>query len=176
MAPEAELVDDPVFLQRYRFTREGDVLRIDVYVDPGGGVTVEHLHPRMEERFQVLEGEITFRVAGVQRRAGPGDRLLVEPGVPHSFRNSGPGAARLVSVAEPALELQESIEEAAALACAGKITRRGLPTGLGSLLELARFAERYRDTLQVTSPALALQRVLVAPLARLGRWRASRLT
>jgi mannose-6-phosphate isomerase-like protein (cupin superfamily) len=168
------LVEDPLFDQRYRFSRKGDVLRVEIWADPGGGVTVEHLHPRFEERFEVYEGEITFRVDGAELKVGPGGRLAAAPGVRHCYQNTGGGQAHLAAEAEPALDLRESIEEAAAMARAGKFTRSGRPKGVGALLEAAEFAQRYRETTVVTFPPLAVQKVLMPPLAWLQRRRQGR--
>jgi quercetin dioxygenase-like cupin family protein len=167
-------VEDPLFRQRYRFSREGDILRVEMWTEPGGGVSIEHFHPRQEERFEVLEGEITFRVNGEKRRVGSGEWLVAEPGVRHTFENTGRGVAHHVSEAQPALELQGFIEEAAALARAGKYTRRGTPKGLGALLEASEMAERYRETVVLTVPPPTIQRILLPPLARLQRRRGSR--
>lgn len=168
----AGVVEDPVLHYRYRFSREGDVLRVEVWADPGGGVTIEHFHPRIEERWHVLEGDVTFRIDGEERRASPGDRLTAAPGVRHAFENTGTSEAHLEVEAEPALDLQAFLVEAARLARAGRYTRRGMPKGLRGLLEGADFSQRYRDTTVTTFPPPALQRVLVPPLAWLQRRRA----
>jgi quercetin dioxygenase-like cupin family protein len=165
-----DLVEDPVRRQRYRFAREGDLLRIEVWADPGGDVP-EHLHPHLEERFEVVHGEVTFRVGGQKRHARPGDRLVAKAGVRHAFENTGTTVAHLRVEVEPASRLQEFLEEAAALARAGKYTRRGIPKGFRAALETADFAERYRDVTVLMFPPPALQRVMLAPLARLARRR-----
>jgi hypothetical protein len=58
-----QLVQDPVLKQRLTFERtveDGrDTLLVETWVDPGGGVT-PHIHPAMEERFEVLDGEVSF--------------------------------------------------------------------------------------------------------------------
>jgi hypothetical protein len=133
-----------------------------------------HFHPRQEERFEVLAGDVQFRVEGRPRRATRGDRLVVPPGVRHSFKNTGGSEARLAVEVEPALELQAFLEEAAALARAGKYTRRGIPKGLGAALELAELVERYREVTVMAFPPPPLHGVLVSPLARLERRRRAR--
>jgi quercetin dioxygenase-like cupin family protein len=163
----AELVVDPVMRQRYRLWQEGDVLHNEVSAEPGAGVP-EHFHPRIEERFEVLEGEFTFTVDGEERMAGPGDRLVVEAGARHRFENSGRGVGRLVAEIEPALDMREFFEESAALARAGVFARPGLPKPRG-LPAAADFALRYRDTTVMTFPPRLLQRLLFPPLARLCR-------
>lgn len=166
----AELIEDPVRRQRYRFSRQGDLLRAEVWADPGGEVPA-HLHPSQEERFEVLAGDVRFRVGGRTQRAGAGDRVVVPAGVRHSFRNIGGSEAHLLVEVEPALELQRFLEEAAALARAGKYTRRGIPKGLRAALQLAELIERHRDGTVMAFPPPALQRALISPLARLQRRR-----
>ena len=163
-----ELVEDPVLRQRYRLTVDGDVLRNELWAEPGSEVP-EHYHPRLEERFEVLEGDFVFKVAGRERAAGPGERLVVNPGVRHSFRNAGDGVGRLVAELEPAMTMRGFFEDSAAMARAGKYTARGLPTGPGAFLDTADFVERYRDVTVMTFPPLPVQRVLFPPLARLAR-------
>jgi quercetin dioxygenase-like cupin family protein len=160
--------EDPVQHYRYRFDPpEGDVLRIEVWADPGGGVSIEHFHPKTEERWEVVEGEVTFKVDGKKQTAGPGDRVVARPGVRHSFENTGATEAYLRVEAEPALDLQSFLEDAAALAQAGRYTRKGMPRGFRGIVEGAAFAQRYKETTVVTFPPPAVQRVLFPLVARL---------
>jgi mannose-6-phosphate isomerase-like protein (cupin superfamily) len=162
----SQLLDDPLFHQGYRFSRNGDVLRVEILTEPGGGVLAEHVHPKLEERYEVLEGEVTFRVDRKPRRASPGERLVVPPGVRHSFENTGEEIAHLVVEADPALELRESIEAGVKLAETVKLTASGNPRGLRALIEAAALANRYRETVVLSSPPPAMQRLLFPLLAR----------
>jgi quercetin dioxygenase-like cupin family protein len=162
----SELINDPLFRQRYGFSREGEVLRVEIWTEPGGGVLAEHVHPKLEERYQVLEGEVTFRMDRKQRRAGPGERLVVPAGVRHSFQNTGEGIAHLLVEADPALQLRESIEDGVRLGETGKLTAGGKPRGLRGLIEAAALAHRYRETVVLSSPPRVLQRLLFPLLAR----------
>lgn len=45
-------------------TTGGERLVVELYVQPGGAVMGEHFHPRMEERFTILRGQVGFRLAG----------------------------------------------------------------------------------------------------------------
>lgn len=172
-----ELIEDPVFNYRLRFhPQESDLLRMDIYVDAGGGVSIPHYHPSLEERFTVIEGETTFTADGKPIVARAGDEtVVVRPGVRHGFKNSGATEAHVVCEAEPAMDLQAFLTEAAAMARAGKYNRHGLPRGLGAFLEAAEFTDRYRDTAVITArtlPPPRLQPALLGPLARLQRRRA----
>jgi mannose-6-phosphate isomerase-like protein (cupin superfamily) len=161
----SEFIDDPVFRQRYRFGRDGDVLRIEIRTEPGGGVLADHVHPRLEERYEVLQGEVTFQVEREPLVAGPGAKVVVPAGVRHSFQNTGSDTAHLEVEAEPPLRLRESIEEAASLARAEKFTATGKPRSLRALIEGAALARRYRETVILSSPPPAVQRLLFPLLA-----------
>jgi len=49
----------------------------------------EHCHKLKEETFLVLHGDITIDLAGKKQECGPGDLLVVERGVAHSFSSRG---------------------------------------------------------------------------------------
>jgi quercetin dioxygenase-like cupin family protein len=168
--PGAELVEDPALRQRYRLTQEGDVLRNELWAEPGARVP-DHYHPQIEERFEVVDGEFTFEVNGKKQRAVPGDRLVVPAGARHSFANTGSGVSHFVAEIEPALTMKQFFEDSAALGRAGKFRGPGVPKGLGGLLAGAELLDRYRDIMVVTSPPPSLQRILNPLLARIERRR-----
>jgi quercetin dioxygenase-like cupin family protein len=182
---EERVIEDPVLRQRYSFRTTvgedgGEVLHVDIRVDPGGGVT-PHIHPQIEERFEVLEGRPSLLAGRTWQTVGPGETVVVAPGVRHSYRNTGDEVAHMVCHVRPPSTLQPFLEDAAALSRAGKITRQGLPKGLDALLQAAVMVEAYRDMVTLLFPPLpppAVQRVVMPPLARLGRrrgYRAGRL-
>jgi quercetin dioxygenase-like cupin family protein len=166
----ADEIHDPVLAQRYRLTREGDVLRNELTADPGSAVP-EHVHPHIEERFEILEGEWSFRVNGEERRAGPGHRLSVPAGARHSFANVGHQAGRFIAEIEPAMDMEGFFAESAELARAGMFCRPGVPKGLRGALAASEFAERYSDTTVMLFPPRPVQRVAFPLLARIERRR-----
>lgn len=148
-------------------------MRFEVTIGPGGDVP-NHLHPFQEESWEVVRGHVRFHLGNRCILVGPGERLAAPPGLPHAFENVSGEEAFLRAEVFPALGLQGFLEEAAALAQAGKFTRRGVPTGLWAALELIELADRYRDVVVLTQPPPTLQKLLFAPLAwterRLQRW------
>lgn len=77
--------------------------------------TPEHVHPAMEERWEVIAGEVRFAIDGVTQMAAQGDTVLAPPGTPHSARNVGPEPAQLRIQMRPALRWQEFVERLFAL-------------------------------------------------------------
>ena len=154
------LVEDPVLKQRYEFRHEGDMLIVEAWVDPGGGVT-PHTHPAMQEHFEVLSGEIEFLVG---RKWVKTDDVLVPPGTRHAYRNVGGTTAHMLTRVTPPRELEQFLTDVAELAQQRRFTRRGLPTSPTAVPELARVAQRYRDTVVLETPL----RPLLPLLARIG--------
>jgi quercetin dioxygenase-like cupin family protein len=167
-----EFIEDRVLRQRYRFTREADILIVDVEVDSGGRVP-NHFHPQSQERWRVLSGDVEFTVGGRTHRPKPGDELVVAPGARHWFINTGRDTARLRAEVEPAAEMQQSLEDGAVLNASGKLTPRGVPKNVAAMLAGAEYAERFRESIVLVLPfpfpPPALQRLVSAPLASIER-------
>lgn len=142
---EQKIVEDPVLQQRLAFrpAEDGDALLVEMWVEPGGGVP-PHVHPAMEERFEVLEGELSFLSGRKWQSATAGDKVVVPAGTRHAYRNSGTEPAHGVCRASPPQSLEEFLTEAAAMARAGKLTRQGLPKTPGAVVQVLRLAVRHR--------------------------------
>ena len=99
----------------------------------------------MEERFEVISGELSF-LAGRKWLTARcwARRWSVPAGTRHAYRNSGAEPAHGVCHASPAQTLEEFLTDAAAMARDGKITRHGLPKSPGALVQVLRMALRHR--------------------------------
>jgi len=151
----------------------GELTRMEIRVRPGPGEWVgpDHFHPLQEERFQVVRGAPIFRIEGQERPAEPGEAVTVPVGVSHIFRNGGPEELQMISEYRPGLKSVEIFFATFfGLASDGKLTRRGRPPLLQSVLTLWEL----RDYLVVTRPPPAVQRLLFPPLAAIARLRGYR--
>lgn len=106
---------------------------------PGGVIAEEHIHPRQHERFEVLEGRMTGRVAGVDAAAQAGDCSEMNPGVPHCWWNGGEREARLIVEYRPALRTEEFFEWVFDMARRGLTDAHGIPRSYHKLTVLTRF-------------------------------------
>lgn len=68
---------------------------------PVGFATPLHVHRDADEPYYVLEGKVTFYCEGEAYLAGPGSFLFLPRGVPHAFRVSEAGPAKLLVLALP---------------------------------------------------------------------------
>jgi mannose-6-phosphate isomerase-like protein (cupin superfamily) len=68
-----------------------------------------HRHP-YEEIFIVLEGQASYTVGSETVNARAGQVLIVQPGVPHKFVNSGTGRLRQIDIHASARFVTEWLE------------------------------------------------------------------
>ncbi len=153
-----------VFRQTSRETG-GQAVVVETFVQPDGFVAAGHVHPSQEERFEVLQGSVGFKIGRKKLVAGPGERLTVSAGTAHKFWNAGDGVAHFVCEVRPALQFESLIETMFGLATAGKTNRKGMPNPL----RLAVIANAHFDTVRLPFPPAFLQRIGLAMGAPLGR-------
>lgn len=152
----------------------GRSFEVDLWLQPGAAVAGAHVHPSLIERFEVLEGDVTFLVDGAERPMGAGDgRAEVPAGVVHDWWNSGTGIARVrveveASPGTPAGTAENfvaMIEAIWSLGALGKVNDKGMPDPLW----LAAIAHEYRYVIRFVSPPAPVQSVLFPPLAAIAR-------
>jgi quercetin dioxygenase-like cupin family protein len=166
MIKPGDTLENPVTGERFTFTdtaesSDGELLAFELGLRPGGAVPIPHVHPIQTERFEVVEGQMRFRVGWRTVLAGPGDVVEVEPGVMHGFANAGDVEARVRVEVRPALAMEEMFEEVIAMARAGRMSRRGMPR---NLLDLALLARTYDQEAHAAFMSVGIQRLLLAPL------------
>ena len=143
----------------------GEAVVVEAFVQPNGAVAAAHVHPAQEERFEVIAGELEFRLRKQTIVAKPGDRVVVPAGTPHQFRNVGEETAQFVCEVRPALGFEQLIETMFTLAADGKVNRKGMPNPL----RLAVIARHHFGDVRLPFPPAWLQRLGLALGAPLGR-------
>src|SRR3954468_14609245 len=178
---EQQVIEDPVLRQRLTFTRttEGDgseVLHVETWVDPGGGVT-PHIHPAMNESFEVLAGHPSFLSGKKWITTEPGETVEVPAGTRHAYRNKSDGEVHMVCHARPPSTLQEFLEDTVRLSRSGGLSRQAIPKAPHALAQGVVMAHEYRDMVTLLFPPFpppATQRLIIPPLARFGARRGIR--
>ncbi|WP_420595613.1 cupin domain-containing protein [Deinococcus sp.] len=143
----------------------GQELRADLYVQPGGAVVGEHLHPGLEETFTLLSGQLGLRLNGHDLTPQIGQRVVIPAGVAHDWWNAGPEEAHVLVEVRPAARFEAMILNMFGLARDGKTDAKGLPRPL----QLAVTAQEFSDVIVFTRPPRWLQRIIFGVLAPLGR-------
>ena len=88
---------------RLKLAAPSDAIAFYEYVsEPGVAGAPQHIHHGHDETFFVIEGRYEFTIGARCERLGPGAFLSVPRGTPHSFRNTGDTAGRIVGTFSPA--------------------------------------------------------------------------
>jgi quercetin dioxygenase-like cupin family protein len=175
MARAGDVLENPASGDRLVFLRTaaetgGEALEYELEFVPRGFAVRDHLHPRQEERHEVLAGELGIVVGGRERRLGAGDVEVVPPRTAHRIFAVDGGRVHARFALRPALESEVLLETLFGLARDGKVGASGDP----GLLQLAVIFRDFSELGHPTRPPAGVQRALFAPLAALGRLRGYR--
>lgn len=173
MAKKNDVIQNSVTKERMVFLKtaadtQGELLEIEMTVSPGGFVSVEHLHPDLEERFQILAGKIALSIEGEQEIVEAGAERTVPKNTRHVWQNAGPDELKVLLQFRPAGTMEYFLESVFALAEAGKTDRQGRPHPL----QAAVIFREFKGDVKVSAPFLNLLFKLLAPLGRLMGYRA----
>jgi mannose-6-phosphate isomerase-like protein (cupin superfamily) len=69
---------------------------------PPGGETVEHYHRTTEEIYYFTHGAGRMRLGQEEQDVGPGDAVVIAPGLPHKLWCTGSEPLRLLCCCAPA--------------------------------------------------------------------------
>jgi len=111
MPHEGQTVENAATGERITFVVISPELLVmdDLWPRPGHRA-IEHAHPEMEERWEVVEGRAAFRIGDHERELGPGEWIVAPPGTPHRAWNPGDTPVRLRIEMRPALRWAEFTE------------------------------------------------------------------
>lgn len=180
MARRGETIENPLSGERLTFLKttrdtKGQSFGFE-FVAPPGWTVSEHIHPRQEERTQMISGTLNGSVAGEWTALSPGEVRIVPPGVAHAWENPSDEEEARFSVAfSPALNMESGFETTWGLARDGKATKAGVPK---NPLQLAVLASEHKDEAYLTNLPIPLQKALVgaislpAPVGRVLGYRA----
>jgi mannose-6-phosphate isomerase-like protein (cupin superfamily) len=136
--------------------RSEGLLALEAEWDPEETRPPLHLHPHQDERFEVLEGELTVQLKGKTRVLSAGETLEVPRRTAHRMWNASEQPARARWEVRPALRTEEmfaAIDRSRAFASQPK-------TGGMTLLGAAPVLSEFSDEFRLTAPSLIMKPVM----------------
>lgn len=105
------MIENPRTGEQIRFELRTPAMLVmqSIWTRPGRRAAA-HIHPEMEERYDVLAGEAAFRIGTEERTAEAGETVIVPPGTPHLAWNPTTEPVRLRISMRPALRWAEFVE------------------------------------------------------------------
>jgi mannose-6-phosphate isomerase-like protein (cupin superfamily) len=148
----------------------GTLLEMESIYETNSVEPPHHYHPKQEEDFLVLEGELMVRVDGKTKVLKRGDRLHIARKVVHSMWNQS-GHRTVVSwKVTPAMDTEYLLETVSGLAREGKVDSTGKP----SLLQVALMLNHFSSVFRLVHPPFVVQKIaftLLCPVAYLAGYR-----
>jgi quercetin dioxygenase-like cupin family protein len=114
MSRAGEAIENPLTGERIVFLRTaaetgGELLEMDDFWTRPGQRAPAHVHPGMEETWQVIAGRAGFRIGDRELEAGPGETVVAPAGTPHQAWNASEGETHLRITMRPALRWEEFV-------------------------------------------------------------------
>jgi quercetin dioxygenase-like cupin family protein len=114
MSGARDSIENPLTRERITFLRTaaatgGELLEMENVWTRADHRTARHIHPRMEETWEVTAGRAGFRIGDEELEAGPGQTAVAPPGVAHHAWNLSRGETRLRITMRPALRWEEFV-------------------------------------------------------------------
>ena len=138
----------------------GRSFEMEMELLPHSGGTPLHIHPDALEEYEVLEGTFEVNVAGVWKTAAVGDRVVIDKGVPHTFRNAGDQSVKVYNVHRPAMKFEDYFRRLYRLANSGVVKSQKMT--LKALVHLSMLMTSYPDEIRSVRPPQAIVRGLAA--------------
>ncbi|UHQ95075.1 cupin domain-containing protein [Haloterrigena alkaliphila] len=144
---------------------DGELLRIDTYLDPGVRRPL-HSHPKQNERFVVHEGTLGVALEDSEVLLEPGDEKSVSAGTPHTFWNAGDDKVHMTTEHRPALRFEEFLQAMVELDREDGLDSDGMPANplVGAVL-----LDEFHNEMRPADIPVSIQRILFPALATVGR-------
>lgn len=107
----------------------GEVLEFDNFWTRAGHRAPAHVHPKMDESWEVVSGTPRFRIGDEEIAPGVGDVVVAPAGVAHMGWNAGVDQVFVKVRMRPALRWEEFVETLFSLANSGQTDGSGIPQG-----------------------------------------------
>jgi mannose-6-phosphate isomerase-like protein (cupin superfamily) len=141
----------------------GQYVEMIFHQPPGAIPPPPHVHSKLVEEYEVIEGRFDVMVEGEWRTLGPGESASVPEGALHTFRNRSGSVVRARNFHRPAARFEDYIEHIYRLMRARRVKRKTDPR---VPIYLSMLMLEYPETL---APGRRRERVGMKALAGLGR-------
>lgn len=133
---------------------------MELELDPHRDAGLIHIHPHAIESYEVLEGKFDVYINGDWKTLSVGEKAVVDPDVPHTFRNSGDETTRVHNIHQPAMRFDQFFERLYKLANSGaSSSQQRRPRTFKALLYASMLYTSYPDEIRAVRPPHAIMQV-----------------
>ena len=135
----------------------GQSLEMEWELGPQTGGPPIHIHPHAIESYEVLQGKFDVYVNGDWKTLSVGEKVAVEKGVPHTYRNASHETTRVYNTHQPALKFDGYFEGLHTLAKRGIFKSNQMT--FKAILYLSVLMTKHKDETQLVSPPYVITQV-----------------
>lgn len=120
-----------------------------------------HTHPHAIETYEILEGQMEFFIGDKWVQATKGDKLTVDKGVTHAFRNPTNEIVKVFNTHQPALRMEDYFVDVCKVL--DKITnqrKKDFKMNLNTMLYMSVLMNNFRNEIIAKNPPDVAIRVL----------------
>jgi quercetin dioxygenase-like cupin family protein len=139
---------------------DGRSLEMEWELAPRTGGTPMHVHPSATESYEVIEGALDVYVEGAWRTLSTGDRVVVAPGVAHTFRNASDAPVRVYNTHAPAMRFGAYFDGLHRIANSGAISSQRMTAR--AILHLSVLMISFKDEIRSVSPPYSAMKVIAS--------------
>lgn len=170
MAKTNQVIENKTFGDKAKFlvTSEdsnGELMKAEVWVKPGGKGPPLHYHPVQSETFEVIKGELSLIADGEKMILKPGEKYTVPPNSAHKWWNAGKEELIIIGELRPALKTEFFLESMYALDWLRKTDKEGLP----NTLQFAAILNDCYGELFIVGPPVFAQKFMAKVIGRFAK-------
>lgn len=139
---------------------QGKSLEMEWTLSPNSGGTPVHIHPAAIETYEIISGELEVFKKDKWITASAGEKITIEKGEPHSFRNSTNAFVKVYNTHQPAMNFEGFFKGLHKFAKSG-LVKNGKMT-FKSIVAVSTLWTNYpKEILSVKPPAFVMKALAV---------------
>jgi mannose-6-phosphate isomerase-like protein (cupin superfamily) len=145
------------YIKKTAAETNGQSFEMEMELGPQRRAGIIHIHPHALETYEVLQGKFDVYVNGNWQTLSVSEKMAVEKGVPHTFRNASNETTRIYNIHQPAMRFDQFFEGLYKLTNSG--VSKSNQMSFKAILYLSLVYTSYQDEIQSVSPPNAIMQV-----------------
>jgi len=117
-----------------------------------------HIHPDAIETYSILDGEMEVFIKNKWLTARKGEKIIVEKGIPHTYKNLTNHVIRVYNTHEPAMLFEHFFEGFGKVCDSGVIRNR--KASLPAMISMSVLWTKYSKEIQSVKPPFFMMKIL----------------
>lgn len=139
---------------------DGKSLEMEWTLSPNSGGTPIHIHPTAIETYEILSGELEVFKKDKWITAKVGEKITIEKGEPHTFKNTTDEFVRVYNTHQPAMRFEDFFKGLHKFAKSGLVKNEKM--NFKSLVGISTLWTNYSKEIVSVKPPSFIMRVLGA--------------